>query len=58
MTTFEIVLVVVLAIWLMQYISWGIRVKRVIKNHKEAMMEQHPAAPQGGNWPPDEVGFP
>jgi len=58
MTTFEIILVVVLAIWLIQYISWGIRVKNVIKNHKEVLMALHPGGPQGGTWPPGEVGFP
>jgi len=58
MTTFEIILVIVLAIWLIQYLSWVFRVKHAINNHKSILEDLHPGGTGHANWPPDGVGFP
>jgi len=57
MTTVEIVLAVLVAVWLVQYVSWGLRVKRAINQHKALMWELHGG---GGRFefPPDSLSFP
>jgi hypothetical protein len=62
MTTFEIILVVVLAVWLIHYIWWGIRVSKASKWDADCMknLQQtfHPEGMPHGAWPPDGVPFP
>jgi hypothetical protein len=57
METWEIILVVILAIWLIHYIIWGFRAARVVTQHKRAIESVHPTGPPD-DWPPGKLDFP
>jgi hypothetical protein len=60
MTTFEIILAVVVAILLIHHIWWGIRASNAVTQHRKAMLARHPdtTIPVDPTWPPDELKFP
>ena len=58
MTTFEIILTVVLAIFLIHYIWWTSRTAKAVTQHKDVIEKLHPAGGPAGSWPPDGLKFP
>jgi len=57
MTIVETVLAAIVAAWLVQYISWGLRVTRALNHHGGSMHELHPGEYPAA-FPPDSLGFP
>lgn len=60
MNTVEIILSVVLGVVLIHHIWWGIRAKKAINQHRDAIMFAHKddGIPSNGNWPPVGLTFP
>jgi hypothetical protein len=57
MTIVQIVLAAILAVWVVQYVSWGLRVTRALNHFDRSMRALHPGEyPEP--FPPDSLGFP